>query len=75
MKAEDNLPIYIYLFTAVFFSNSTVYSFFFLIFGMHFKIFISFWLCWLFVATHGLSLVAVHGLLVVVTSLVAEHGL
>ena len=74
MKAEDNLPINTYLFIAVFFSNSTVYSFL-KIFGMHFKIVISFWLCWLFVASHGLSLVAVHGLLVVVASLAAEHGL
>ena len=34
-----------------------------------------FWLCWIFVAVRGLSLVAVCGLLVVMTSLVAEHGL
>ena len=43
-----------------------------------------FWLCWVFVAVCGLSLglasgayslVAVQGLLIVVASLVAEHGL
>ena len=43
------------------------------------------WLCWVFVATRGLSLVAasggglpfveVRGLLIAVASLVAEHGL
>ena len=48
-----------------------------------FILFIYFWLCWVFVAARGLSLVAVsggllfiavRGLLVVVASLVAEHG-
>ena len=43
-----------------------------------------YWLCWVFVAAHGLSLVAasggysfvaVHGLLLAVASLVVEHGL
>ena len=34
-----------------------------------------FWLCWVFVAARGLSLVAARGLLVVVSSPVAEHGL
>ena len=43
-----------------------------------------FWLCWVLVAAHGLSLVggeqallfvAVRGLLIAVASLVAEHGL
>ena len=43
-----------------------------------------FWLCWVFVATHGLSLVAasrgcslvaVHGLLIAVASFIAERGL
>ena len=33
------------------------------------------WLRWVFVAAHGLSLVAVRGLLIAVASLVAEHGL
>ena len=37
--------------------------------------FIYFWLCWVFVAARGLSLVAVGGLLIAVASLVAEHGL
>ena len=56
------------------------------------KNFIYFWLCWIFLAACGLSLVAVsgvysscgergllfvavHGLLIAVASLVAEHGL
>ena len=45
--------------------------------------FIYFWLCWVFTAARGLStcgergllFVAVHGLLIAVASLVAEHGL
>ena len=40
-----------------------------------FKLFISLWLHWVFVAACGLSLVVMHGLLIVVTSLVAEHRL
>ena len=32
-------------------------------------------LCWVFVAVHGLSLVAAHGLLIAVASLAVEHGL
>ena len=49
-----------------------------------FKMFIYFWLCWAFIATRGLSLVAVSGayslvvvlgLLTAVASLVVEHGL
>ena len=57
--------------------------FFFLI--LSFSFFLSyFWLCWVFVAAYGLSLVvasggysfvAVHGLPIVVASLVAKHGL
>ena len=47
-------------------------------------IFIYVWLCWVFIAAHGLSAVAVsrgssllvvRGLLIAVSSLVAEHGL
>ena len=34
---------------------------------------IYFWLCWVSVAVLGLSLIAVHGLLTAVVSLVAEH--
>ena len=34
-----------------------------------------FWLRWVFVAVCGLSLVEVRGLLIVVSTLVAEHGL
>ena len=52
---------------------------------IYFKInlFIYFWLCWVFVAAHGLSLLAesggyslvLRGLLIAVASLVAEHRL
>ena len=42
--------------------------------GVIFFFFFSFFLCWVFVAAGGLSLVAVHGLLIAVASLVAEHG-
>ena len=45
-------------------------------------LFIYFWLLWVFIAARGLLLVAasrgysvVHGLLITVASLVAEHGL
>ena len=38
-------------------------------------LFIYFWLLWVFVAAHRLSLVAVRGLLIAVVSLVAEHEL
>ena len=50
----------------------------------NFFLILIFWLCWVFVAVCGLSLVlasgayslvAVQGLLIVVASLVAEHGL
>ena len=34
-----------------------------------------FWLRWIFVAAHGVSLGVVCRLLIVVTSLVVEHGL
>ena len=37
--------------------------------------FFNFWLCWVFIAVHRLSLAAVCGLLIAVASLVAEHGL
>ena len=48
-----------------------------------FKIlFIYFWLCWVLVAAHALSLVTarkayslvVHGILIMVASLIVEHG-
>ena len=57
--------------------------FFFLSFLL-FKKIIYFWLCCVFVATYGLSLVvvrggcsivAVHGFIIAVASFVAEHGL
>ena len=47
-------------------------------------LFVYFWLCWVFVALHGLSLVTasrgyslavVHGLVIAVASLVAEYRL
>ena len=46
-----------------------------LVFFLFLNKFIYFWLYWVFVAASGLSLVAVSGLLIVVASLVAEHGL
>ena len=56
-------------------------SFFFLIY-IYLFIYL-FWLCWVFVAARafsscserGLLFVVVHGLLIAVASLVAEHGL
>ena len=39
------------------------------------KRFIYFCLRWVFIVLHGLSLVEVQGLLIVVPSIVAEHGL
>ena len=58
------------------------YGYYFL-FKIYYIIIIIIWLCWLFVAVHGLSLVAVsggysvaaHGLLIAVASLVVEHRL
>ena len=38
-------------------------------------LFFFFWLHWVFVAAHGLSLIAVPELLIAVASVVAEHGL
>ena len=38
-------------------------------------IYFYFWLCWVFVDAHGLSLVEASRLLIAVASLVAEHGL
>ena len=46
-------------------------------------LFIYFWLCWVLVAAHALSLVTarrghslvVHGILITVASLIVEHGL
>ena len=38
-----------------------------------FYLFIYFWQCWVFVAAWAFCLVAKHGLLIVVASLVAEH--
>ena len=60
--------------------DSHLYNLFFFFLNL----FIYFWLCWVFVAAHGLSLVggergllfiAVRRLLIAVASLVAEHGL
>ena len=57
--------------------------FFFFFFINLFILFIYFWLCWVFVAARGAFsscserglLFAVRGLLIVVASLVVEHGL
>ena len=57
--------------------------FFFLMIYLFIYLFIYFWLCWVFVAAHRLSLVAARGalfmalsgLLIAVASLAAEHGL
>ena len=61
---------------------SLAHSHFFLIYLFYF---IYFWLCWVFVAARGLSLVVaskgelsfavVRGLLIAVASLVVQHGL
>ena len=42
--------------------------------SLSFRVYL-FWLCWVFVAVLGLSLFAVHGLLIAAAPLVAEHGL
>ena len=52
---------------------SSKYSFF-LNFSFLKNLFIYFWLCWVFVAMQGFSLVAARRLLIAVASLVAEHG-
>ena len=41
----------------------------------NFKKFFIYWLSWVFIAACGLSLVAVHGILTAVASLVTEHRL
>ena len=57
------------------------FSSFSIVIFLKINLFIYFWLCWVFVAARGLSLVAasggyaVHGLLIVVASLVVEHRL
>ena len=43
--------------------------------SLFFFFFFDFWLHWVFVVVWGLSLVMVHGLLIAVVSLVAEHRL
>ena len=63
-----------------FFYRKKIYPF---ILFYYYYYFFFFWLCWVFVAVHGLSLVAarggysvaVRGLLIAVASLVAEHRL
>ena len=61
-----------------------VYIYIYLFIYLYIYLFIYFWLCWIFIVAHGLSLVvmsggcslvALHGLLIVVASLVAEHRL
>ena len=38
-------------------------------------LFVTFWLCWVFIAVHGISLLVVCRLLIAVASLIAEHEL
>ena len=61
------------------FSSCSFLAFYFLFFLILFKklinSFIYFWLHWVFVAAHGLSLVVEMGLLIAVAPLVAELGL
>ena len=63
-------------------ANYVLGAFFLITFFLFLKI--CFWLCWVFIAVFGLSLVAVirghypvteRGLLIMVASLVVEHGL
>ena len=62
-------------------STDTLFQFFVFVFLIY--LFIYFWLCWIFVAVHGLSLVAASSatlrcsgrLLIVVASPVVEHRL
>ena len=61
-----------FIYIVVYISTS---FFFFLIFFIKKIFFPNFWLCWVFITAHGLSLVVVHGLLIVVASLVVEHRL
>ena len=64
-------------------ASSCTHSFFFLKAVLYLLIYLFIWLCWVFVAACGLSLVAasegysvaVRRLLIAVASLVAEHGL
>ena len=51
------------------YSSLVFFGFWFLVY-----LFIYFWLHWVFIAAHRLSLVAAHGLLIAVASLVAEDG-
>ena len=48
---------------------------FYVLYSIYLFILSFFWLCWVFVAGHGLSLVEVLRLLIAGASLVAEHGL
>ena len=45
------------------------------IYLFYFILYFVFWLCWVFIAAHGLSLVEVRRLLIVVASLAGEHEL
>ena len=50
-------------------------SFFIFLFIVFYFITLFFWLCWVFIAVHGLSVVVLSRLLIAVVSLVAEHKL
>ena len=52
-------------------SQTSIYIYIYIILCIY--ILMYFWLCWVFVV--GFSLVGVHGLLIVVASLVVEHRL
>ena len=52
--------------------NDSIFSLFFLN-SFNLKNLFYFWLCWVFIAVCGLSLVAAYGLIAEVASPVAEH--
>lgn len=56
-----------------FFQFKFLFWMFFFFFNL--CLFIYLWLPWVFLAAHGLSRVAMYGLLVAVASLTSEHGL
>ena len=56
--------LYLSLFLKLYYSRTTSYS----------HLFIYFWLHWVFIAVHGLLLVAALRLLTAVASLVSKHG-
>ena len=63
------------LISAVQQSDSVIHIYIYSFLKNVFILFIYFWLCWVFIAARGLSLVAASGLLTAVASLAVEHGL